>query len=368
MLFLTILLGLVALGASAAAVALYLQTSRLKQQHLDANKHIQALQSSQVQNESMRSQNAQLSQMVEEARDEDRKKVEWLDHQQQEIDWLRAELEKRPKITQKRYKILTVGVKWTGKTSLTLKWSNPLVDLGALQGTKIERYERTVSHVTTKEVVTEHVFEIGDWGGEHIVDAQQELIMDEIHGLLMVVDLAGKEGQRVDQQRVHDQLREFQPQSLKYFFGPKTLASCKAVVLFINKSDVLSGTPAEVEREAKNYYKPLIDALELYKSQIDIRVLVGSATYGHSTHFLFSHFVERILPKNAYDTQLLQRMKADLPHSAQAIPHGLPPAHGMQQPGQHGMHPHQVPPPPAGAATRLPQPAYPQATSRFNGR
>jgi hypothetical protein len=26
---------------------------------------------------------------------------------------------------------------------------------------------------------------------------------------------------------------------------------------------------------------------------------------------LFSHFVEKILPKNAYDTQLLQRMKAE---------------------------------------------------------
>ncbi len=145
--------------------------------------------------------------------------------------------------------------------------------------------------------------------------------MDEIHGLLIVVDLAGKDGQRLDPARIQEQLREFQPQSLQYFFGPKTLASCKTVVLFINKSDVLSGTPAEVEREARGYYKPLIDTLERFKAQIDVRVLVGSATYGHSTHFLFSHFVERILPKNAYDTQLLQRMKADLPPLAQTGSH-----------------------------------------------
>jgi hypothetical protein len=352
---LAIVFGLMALGAGAAAVALMMQTTRLKQQLKDAHKHVEALRQGSTQLETLRSQNTQLTQMLDEARAEDRKKVEWLDHQQQEIDWLRAELEKRPKITQKRYKILTVGVKWTGKTSLTLKWSNPLVDLGAIQGTKIERYERTVSHVTTKEVTTEHVFEIGDWGGEHIVDAQQELIMDEIHGLLIVVDLAGKDGSRVDPQRIQDQLREFQPQSLKYFFGPKTLASCKTVVLFINKSDVLSGTPADVEREAKSYYKHLIDALEMYKSQIDIRVLVGSANYGHSTHFLFSHFVERILPKNAYDTQLLQRMKADLAHSAQPLPHG----HGLP------------PPLPVGGTTRLPgthPPPPPPAASRFNAR
>jgi hypothetical protein len=246
------------------------------------------------------------------ARGEDRQKVDWLDAQQKEIDWYKSELESRPKITQKRYKILTLGIKWTGKTSLTLKWANPLVDLGTLQGTKIERYERTVSHVQTKEVLTEHVFEVGDWGGEHIVDAQQELIMEEIHGLLMVVDLAGKDGLKLEPSRIQEQLREFQPQSLQFFFSPKTLASCKAVVLFINKSDVLSGTPAEVEKEARGYYKPLIDSLERYKNHIDIRVLVGSASYGHSTHHLFSHFVERILPKNAYDPQLLQRMKQDM--------------------------------------------------------
>jgi hypothetical protein len=310
---LAVLFALIAMACGAVAAVLYSQVNRLKGQLRDADKHIQALRESRLQLDAAQAQGAQLTQMLEEARAEDRKKVDWLDHQQQEIDWLRGELEKRPKITQKRYKVLTLGIKWTGKTSLTLKWANPLIDLGTLQGTKIERYERTVSHVTTKEVTTEHVFEIGDWGGEHIVDAQQELVMDEIHGLLIVVDLAGKDGQRLDLSRIQDQLREFQPQSMKYFFGPKTLASCKTVVLFINKSDVLAGTPAQVEAEARGYYKPLIDSLEQFKTQIDIRVLVGSATYGHSTHFLFSHFVERILPKNAYDTQLLQRMKADMP-------------------------------------------------------
>ncbi|WP_437679328.1 hypothetical protein [Sorangium sp. So ce131] len=320
-----IVLGLVALACAAGAVFLMIESARLKRQLQDANQHIEALRQAKSQLDQMRSQYGQLQQALDIARGEDRQKVDWLDAQQKEIDWYKSELESRPKITQKRYKILTLGIKWTGKTSLTLKWANPLVDLGTLQGTKIERYERTVSHVLTKEVLTEHVFEIGDWGGEHIVDAQQELIMEEIHGLLMVVDLAGKDGQRLEPARIQEQLREFQPQSLQFFFSPKTLASCKAVVLFINKSDVLSGTPAEVEKEARGYYKPLIDSLERYKNHIDIRVLVGSASYGHSTHHLFSHFVERILPKNAYDPQLLQRMKADVgPNPALARTAALP--------------------------------------------
>lgn len=272
--------------------------------------------------EKHRSSNLMLAKRLDEAAVEDKKKTGWLDHQEQEMTWLRAELEKRPKVTRKTYKVLTLGMKWTGKTSLTLKWANPLIDLGVIQGTKIERYERTVSQVVQKDVTTEHVFEIGDWGGEHIVDAQQELIMDEIHGLLVVVDLGGKDAKKVDPARVQDQLREFQPQALKYFFGPKTVASCKAVVLFINKSDLIPGTPIEVEEEAKKYYQQLITALMAYSTQVDVRVLVGSANFGHSTHLLFSHFVEKILPKNAYDNQLLQRMKTDLAQGRQAANKG----------------------------------------------
>lgn len=252
--------------------------------------------------------------------EEDKKKVAWLDEQEQEIIRLRTELEKRPILMRKTYKILTFGIKATGKTSLTLKWANPLIDLGLLQGTKIERYERTVSHVLQKDVMTEHVFQVGDWGGEHMVDAQHELIMDEIHGLLLVVDLAGRDGKCVDPARIEEQLREFQYNTLKYFFGPKTVASCKSVVLFINKSDVLAGTPTEVEAEAKKLYGPLIDDL-LSFSTLDVRVFVGSASYGHSTHLLFSHFVQRILPPSAYDAQLLQRTnELAAPAAASAAP------------------------------------------------
>jgi hypothetical protein len=110
--------------------------------------------------------------------------------------------------------------------------------------------------------------------------------------------------------RITEQLNEFNPQALKYFFSPKTVASCKSVVLFINKSDLVGGPPAQAEAYAKQLFQPLIDSLMKYSTQIDVKVLVGSASYGHSTHLLFSYFVEQILPKSAYDQQLLQRIKA----------------------------------------------------------
>lgn len=288
---------------------------------------------------------------------ENKKKIGWLDAMEEELNWHKAELEKRPKLDRKVYKILTLGMKATGKSSLTLKWSNPLVDLGTIEGTKIERYERTVSHVRNKDTLVEHLFEVHDWGGEHIVDAQQELIIEEIHGLLIVVDLGGKDARQVDMARVSEQLNEFNPQALKYFFSPKTVASCKSVVLFINKSDLIAGPPAQAEMQAKQLYQPLIDTLEKYATQIDVKVLVGSASYGHSTHVLFSHFVERILPRNAYDNQLLQRMKQDLRMRERAQTFtGQPP------PSFNGA------PPTSASQPALPAPQIPHAPPPTNGQ
>lgn len=284
---------------------------------------------------------------------ENKRQLGWLDAQTEELNWHKGELEKRLLIERKIYRILTVGMKATGKSSLTLKWANPLVDLGTIEGTKIERYERTVSQVRGKDTMTEHVFEVHDWGGEHIVDAQQELIMEEIRGILMVVDLGGKDARQVEQHRIVEQLEEFNRQALKFFFSPKTVASCKTIVLFINKSDLIPGPPAQAEAHAKQYYAPLIEALTQYATHIDVKVMVGSANYGHSTHILFSHFVEQILPKTAYDNQLLQRIKSGmdprLPRArttgqglnganethlpAPHIPHALSPANGQAHGG-----------------------------------
>lgn len=332
-----VLIGLIAIGLAVTSILLTQRISRLRAEGEAAQGTIRDLRGqldgTRAQLEATRAQQSAALARMSELEEQDRQKAEWLDNYEKEIEWARTELEKRPKIVRKTYKILTLGISGTGKTALTLKWANPLTDLGALQGTKIERYERTVSHVPGKDVTIEHVFEIGDWGGEHIVDAQQELIVEEIHGLLMVVDLAGKEAKAVEPSRIQLQLREFQPEALKFFFGPKTIASCKTIVLFINKADVIAGTPADVEREARNLYRRLIEDLEKYQAHLDVRVLVGSATYGHSTHHLFSHFVERILPKNAYDTQLLQRMKSDAMAADVAVSMAAPLRATQQLPG-----------------------------------
>ncbi len=306
-----LVVGIIALGAAGLVAMLVNQRSRLRGQLRDVQTAYGALRETRSQVALLSGRHSALTTRLEEVQGDNLRKAEWLDNLEKENEWFRQELEKRPRVTRRTYKILTLGISGTGKTALTLKWANPLTDLGALAGTKIDRYQRTVSLVTGKEAMTEHVFEIGDRGGEYLVDAHQELVMDEIHGLLFVVDLAGRDATKIEPERIQQQLRDFQAEVLKFFFGPRTVASCKTVVLFINKSDLLSGTPAEVEREARSHYQRLIDDLEKHDAQLNVHVLVGSATSGHSTHHLFSHFVERILPSTAYDAQLLQRMKLD---------------------------------------------------------
>lgn len=270
------------------------------------------LEQAELKLESIMGERRALQTKIDLMQEAERKMIGQLDHADQEITHYREQLDLRPESKRKTYRILALGMKATGKTSLTLKWANPLTDLNAIAGTKIERYERCVSRVQSAKDLTEHVFEVHDWGGEHIVDAVQELITEEVHGLLLVVDLGGKDAKQVERERVTMQLQEFQPQALRYFFVPKMMASCKTVVLFINKSDLIPGTPEQIEEQARHLYQPLIDSLMKYSNQIDVKVFVGSANYGHATHFLFSHFVEKILPRNAHDNHLQQRMKADL--------------------------------------------------------
>jgi peptidoglycan hydrolase CwlO-like protein len=103
----SIALGVIAvlLAAWANALARELQAKKaeigaLQRQIFACNRQVQSLEASIL----------TLTTKLDRASTEDQKKVGWLDHQQQEIAWLRAELEKRPKVTRKTYKILTLGV------------------------------------------------------------------------------------------------------------------------------------------------------------------------------------------------------------------------------------------------------------------
>ncbi len=231
-----------------------------------------------------------------------------------ELERLKKDLARRPQFRQQVYKIVSIGMPKTGKTSLTLKWANPLWELKNVQGTSFDRYTRTVSSVLSPQshVIVNHVFEVYDYGGEQIVDAHDTMVLNDIHGLLFVVDLGGADANQVDQARVDEQIREFQPGHLRFFFkSPRITKTCRTVVLFINKTDLIPGTPREIEAMARQHYATLIENLQEFSDHVEVEVMVGSAVSGHNTHLLMPHFIRKLLPSEAFDEQLLQTQSAD---------------------------------------------------------
>lgn len=226
----------------------------------------------------------------------------------------------RNEMARRVYNIVTVGVSQCGKTALTLKWANPLFRLRDVTPTQFTKYERTVSRQFAKNgPIVEHVFEIRDWGGEHMANAFIELFtLESVNGMLIVVDLGenqqGEDGRTVvhfSEERVRKQIEAFPEATLKLCFNERIVSHCKTFTLFINKSDALSGDLAEVERQALEIYAPLINTLRKLQREsgmVDIEVFVGSANSGHNTQNLFAHFIEKILPSDAYDPTLLQMM------------------------------------------------------------
>lgn len=238
---------------------------------------------------------------------EAKSKARLLQEKQEEIDLLENQLEERPHYKRHVFRIVTIGKKGTGKTALTKKWARPTFDLGEVQGTEYQAYTKTVSRVHGNKTITDIDIEIHDWGGEHIVQAHEQLSHHEIHGLLFVVDLA-RDGGEVDAERVQEQLTEFTPQVLQYYLsGSRITQHCQTVVLFINKSDVISTSPLEAEEKAREVYKTLIDDINTFANKVSVKVIVGSGLYGHGTHILFGHFIRSFLPDDAYSKDMLPK-------------------------------------------------------------
>ena len=80
--------------------------------------------------------------------------------EREELERLRKDVARRPQVRQQTYNIISIGLPKTGKTSLTLKWANPLWELKNVQGTSFDRYTRTVSSVLNAQsnIMLNHAF------------------------------------------------------------------------------------------------------------------------------------------------------------------------------------------------------------------
>lgn len=222
----------------------------------------------------------------------------------QELVRLRDALERRPSLQRVVYNIALLGIGACGKTALGMKLVNPIFELERLVATKFARYEKPVSRqLGPSNTMTEHVFEFLDWGESYLEDAQTALMkIPSISAAIFVV------GVDSDEDQMRRQMETFGEHTLRFFVAPMIVEHCKTFVLFINKSDILAGTLQDVERTARDLYRPLIDSFARLceRSGVDFTAIVGSAMSGHSLPHLYGHLIRRILPEEAYDEALLR--------------------------------------------------------------
>jgi peptidoglycan hydrolase CwlO-like protein len=79
-----------------------------------ASKLTEELEAVEMKGQSLAAAKAALDAKVAELDTEVKKRNGWLDHMEQDLEHYKAELEKRPKIERKVYRILTLGMKATG--------------------------------------------------------------------------------------------------------------------------------------------------------------------------------------------------------------------------------------------------------------
>lgn len=235
---------------------------------------------------------------------------------QMELQRAKEEVDHRPQFNEERYAIATMGTAGCGKTALTVKWTNPLVDVHAIGSTlKLQKYDKPVSFQRLENGTRIlHLYTIFDRGGELAIDVLDSLVTDEIKALLLVVDVADWDKERGMQvfmpDRIEAQIKRFNHHVLEFLFTAKIRSSCQKYILFINKVDVLQekfpGSPEHLDQKARELYQKLIDSLQFWgqKYGATVEVLTGSAVSGTGAPQLYSCLLRDILPQDAWDEAL----------------------------------------------------------------
>lgn len=231
------------------------------------------------------------------------------------------ELCSRPKIIKNFYHLATIGNTSCGKTALTLKWTNPLIDIVRIPSTvNPVRYDKRVSiQESTEGFCTFHVYSIFDYGGEDMQEVRDAMQTKDIRALLLVVDVAKTMTDPNDQTKrtsvysqgnIDEQVKLWNYDALKFLFSKEIQKSCSKYILFINKLDVLQSqfpeSDEQLDARARTLYKDVIDSLARLSKKFGAKftVLTGSAQTGRGCPELYKELLVDILPLAARDESL----------------------------------------------------------------
>ena len=284
------------------------------------------------------------------------------------------ELEKHkefnPAFRKQIYNVGIIGIAASGKTALLMRLIDPLVmDIKNFGQTGVdETHERsvTLTHNHSDFVRIEHLIRFHEWGGEHLPEAQRDMLkmsqrdvatekdgvtdLAGIQGIIFAVDLGDfikdEKGrpvgpQRFNPQRISTQVEEyFSSLKMPFLLNDTVLSRCHVVILFINKIDLMVGQFEENCKIAEKQYEKLILGLRNQCGRTPVEVVVGSAETDIGLTKLYATLVQKIMPESAKRGNLgkaqQQKIKpitgpgeSKMPKPAQATPptsSGSPPS------------------------------------------
>lgn len=223
--------------------------------------------------------------------------------------------QERPPLHSVLYDVIVLGISASGKTSLIRKITDPSFASMSIpypvtptQGHCQNERTMIIQYDDKQRRYMKYGLRFHEWGGKYpsealhfmrsveiekgkeIVDASDIRFYSGIHALILVADLGIND---FSEGRINEQIMSYF--NLDYLDSLLKIKSITNVILFINKSDLLSGKHSDIQMEIRKRFSYLIDNLNRMRASnysANTHVIIGSVYTDMGLVRLYSYLVE----------------------------------------------------------------------------